>query len=209
MSLGFSKLILLLLIASLAIREGRRLYKDVGGSGGSSPDEDSRFAGIGIASFLTVTILLNALPVLGGIYYLWFEELQLAWPPSEAPSRWILLGRQAEVFVIVADLVLVVWGGARRVAFGRGDQEPGEGPARDFQFSVTFDRCLELVLRASTLLLGFLLLWLVGWSVGSRWLLWLVFVPLAVFALDRGADFLVRMMPRPAPTPRPRSGGPR
>jgi hypothetical protein len=193
MSLGLSKLILLLVVTCVAIREGHRILSELGPLSDLPAEEDPRYSGIGVGALLTLVIVGNSLPALSGVWNVWFDQTQYVWPSSDAPGRLALFGRQFEVILIVSNLVMVTWGGARRISFGdaRGAEE-ASWP--DDPVSTAFDRRAELLMRAGALLLGIAILIMAGMNHGLRWFLWLVFLPLAALAVDSGADFLVRLM---------------
>lgn len=192
MSLGLSKLILLLVVTCVAIREGHRILVELGPQTDIPEEEDPRYAGIGVGALLTLVIVGNSFPALSGVWNLWFDQAQYVWPSSDAPGRLVLFGRQFEVILIVSNLVMVVWGGARRVSVGSSRAAEEAPSSDDLLLSASFDRRSELLMRGGALLLGFAILMMAGANHGFRWFVWLVFLPLAALAVDRGADFLVR-----------------
>lgn len=199
MSLALSKLLLLLIVTTVAIREGRRIFVRTRGT--SDPEIIEARAGvIGTASVLTLVLLMNSLTVMSGLWHMWFEELQYASTSAEEPSQLTLLGRQIEAFLIVSDLVMVIWAGARRVHLPPklDDGVTIRGLTASFR---KWDQRGELMLRAAGFMIGILLLQLARGDYGYRWPLWALFLPFSLLALDRGADWLVRLLGRKSTAP--------
>ncbi len=147
---------LLLVVASIATLEWTRLWRSLPSAGlGRGQQRETLGTAAVAGSLLSLVILMDSLPSMSGAFLGWFAEIQRTYY-GELPTKWDLFRRQAEVLLIAANLVRIVWRGAARSAMARvAPPRPDDvSSGRDWDGRPK----REFVLRAGAFVVGMLLI---------------------------------------------------